>query len=396
MSPEQAQLTSLDIDTRSDIYSLGVLLYELLTSRLPFDPKQLLAAGLEELRRTIREQQPPRPSVRLSTLGDGDLTTAAKRRSTDVTRLIHDIRGDLDWVVTKCLEKDRNRRYETANGLAADLQRHLKNEPIVARPPSRLYTFRRLVRRNAGAFAATAAVLVALLTGLGFATWAFVRERAARTQAATEAVKSERVAKFLKDMIWDMKPSVAMGRDTTLMREFADRTYEQLNQDLTAQPDVQVELRASLGKLFHVLGDYRKAEAIHRDNLPRMKRLLGDERGRVIELMRDFACVLEHRGKHKESEAMAREALALVRKRHGEEHTDVAHALSLVAGALAGQRKYAEAVEWQRQSQAIYLKLRGPEDPDYAIGLANLALAHQAGKHGRSRVALSRVGGDSP
>jgi serine/threonine protein kinase len=373
MSPEQTLLTSLDIDTRSDIYSLGVLLYELLTGRLPFDPKELFAKGLDEIRRTIREQEPPRPSVRLSTLGAGDLTTAAKRRSTDVTRLIHDIRGDLDWVVTKCLEKDRNRRYETANGLAADIQRHLKNEPIVARPPSRLYSFRRLVRRNKVAFTAAAAVLVALLAGLGFSTWALVRERAARQQAALEAAKSKQVAKFLKDMIWDMKPSVAMGRDTTLMREFADRTYEQLSQDLTTQPDVQAELRASLGKLFHVLEDHRKAEAIHRDNLPRMKSLLGDEHERVADLMRDFACVLEHRGKHKESEALARETLALARKRRGEEHTDTAHSLGLIAVALAGQKKYAEAVAWQRQSQAIYLKLRGAEDRDYSLGLANLA-----------------------
>jgi serine/threonine protein kinase len=134
MSPEQAEMTGLDIDTRSDIYSLGVLLYELLTSRTPFDSKELLAAGLDAMRRLIREQEPPKPSTRLSTMLDGDLTTVAKRRHALPPKLIHLIRGDLDWIVMKALEKDRTRRYETASGFAGDIQHFLTNEPVVARP----------------------------------------------------------------------------------------------------------------------------------------------------------------------------------------------------------------------------------------------------------------------
>ncbi len=183
MSPEQAEMSGLDIDTRSDIYSLGVLLYELLTARTPFDAKELLKSGLDEMRKIIRESEPPRPSTKLSTMLDGELTTTAKHRASEPPRLIHLVRGDLDWIVMKCLEKDRTRRYDTANGLAADLKRHLDNEPVVARPPSTAYRFQKLVRRNKLAFAAAGAVGVALLLGIVVSTWQAVRaSRAQREQ----------------------------------------------------------------------------------------------------------------------------------------------------------------------------------------------------------------------
>src|SRR5260370_3525799 len=148
MSPEQAVLTSVDVDTRTDIYSLGVLLYELLTGSTPFDTKELLKVGLDEIRRVIREQEPVRPSTRLSKLTDADLTTVAQRRHSEAPKLIRAVRGDLDWIAMKALEKDRTRRYATANGMAADLKRYLNNEPVVARPPSSAYRFQKGIRRN--------------------------------------------------------------------------------------------------------------------------------------------------------------------------------------------------------------------------------------------------------
>src|SRR5262249_53340771 len=163
MSPEQARLSGLDIDTRTDIYALGVLLYELLTGKTPLDQKELLAAGLDEMRRTIREKEPIRPSTRLSTMLEGELTTTARHRRTEVPRLMHQVRGALDWIVMKALEKDRARRYETANGLANDVQRYLADEPVVARPPSKLYRFQKLARRNRLAFGAAGAVAAALI-----------------------------------------------------------------------------------------------------------------------------------------------------------------------------------------------------------------------------------------
>ncbi len=177
MSPEQAEMSRLDVDTRSDIYSLGVLLYELLTGRTPFDARALLESGLDQLRHTIREKEPLRPSTCLSTMLQGDLNKVAKHRHAEAPRLISLLRGDLDWVVMKCLEKDRTRRYETASALALDIQRYLRNEPVFARPPSRVYLLRKLVRRNRVAFAAGSAVAAALVIGLGVSTYLFVRER---------------------------------------------------------------------------------------------------------------------------------------------------------------------------------------------------------------------------
>ncbi len=186
MSPEQAEMTSLDIDTRSDIYALGVLLYELLTGHTPFDSRTLLSAGLDEMRRIIREQEPLRPSTRLSTFEAAERTTIARRRQSELPRLIHQIRGDLDWIVMKCLDKDRSRRYRTALELAADLQRHRVHRPVSAAAPTLRVRATKFLRRNRIA----AAFIIVLAAGTVISTWQAVRANRARAlaeQRATEA-----------------------------------------------------------------------------------------------------------------------------------------------------------------------------------------------------------------
>ncbi|MCI0540831.1 MAG: tetratricopeptide repeat protein [Verrucomicrobiales bacterium] len=418
MSPEQATLTSLDIDTRSDIYALGVLLYELLTGKTPFDAKELLAIGLDEMRRTIREKEPDQPSTRLSTLPGNELNTTAQRRGIDAPKLVGELRGDLDWIVMKALEKDRVRRYQTASGLARDIERHLRNEPVVACPPSNLYRFQKLVRRNKVAFAAAAAVVTALVIGLGVATWMFVKERAAvreqirlRQQAQAEAAKSQQVALYFRQMLAGVQPAVTPGRETTILQEILDKTAERIAKGLTNQPAVEAEIRNTLAIAYRELGQYEKSEQMHHEALALRKELFGDAHPDVARALRDAgflvykesllaeaysrlseapvlqrrsyaetatslenpAAVLLDQGKFIEAEAILRNVLATRRRILGSDDLSVAYLLDDLAVALAEQGKVREAEPMLRELLTVSRNLLPAEHPMIVRSLGNLA-----------------------
>ena len=252
MSPEQAEMSGLDIDTRSDIYSLGVLLYELLAGSTPFDSKELMASGIDAMRKTIREKEPQRPSTRLATLGADQLTTTAKFRSADTSKLLHQLQGDLDWIVMKCLEKDRQRRYDTANDLAADLKRHLDNEPVLARPPSAAYKFQKAFRRNKLVFAAGTAVVIALVAGLCLAAlgWRQTRVERDNAQAALRFIQ--------EDVLSQASPGSQPDRGLTV-RDLLDGIGGRLDRATGLPPLVEAPIRQTLGSVYTELGDYAKA-----------------------------------------------------------------------------------------------------------------------------------------
>jgi serine/threonine protein kinase/Tfp pilus assembly protein PilF len=387
VSPEQAEMSGLDIDTRSDIYSLGVLLYELLMGRTPFDTSELLRAGIDEMRRRIREQEPPRPSHRLRTLNDTDRTTVARRRGTDAPRLTLQLRGDLDWIVMRCLEKDRARRYETANGLATDIQRHLRNEPVTARPPSTAYLLQKLFRRHRLAFVASAAITAALVAGFAASTSLYLRERAtlerareaeakalvekARAEVATanearlraeaeaekrraqiEAERGARLATLMSTTMKDMGLLISLGNDRLNFRSVLDQAAN-LKKELADQPELEAGVDETLGGAYFQMGDYKRAEDLFLDALKLRRRIQGDDAPEVAESLKYLGLVYIGQARWLDAEARHREALEVQQRARIPQPAEIARTLSTLGWVLAQQAKFPEAGHFLQRALAM-------------------------------------------
>jgi len=398
MSPEQAEMSSLDIDTRSDIYSLGVLLYELLTGRTPFETKELMAAGLDEMRRQIREVEPPRPSARLSTLEKATLSTTAERRHTDAPKLISLISGDLDWIVMRCLDKDRTRRYETATSLAQDLQRHLDHVPVVARPVSAAYRFRKLARRNRLAFAGAAAVAVALVLGIVGSTWQAIRANRAERTAASEAAIAKAVNDFLVTDLLRQADSRAQAdakaapNPNLKVREALDRAGEKVGTRFEAQPLTEAAVRDAIGSAYTGVGDYAKAALHHERARQLRKRTLGAEHPNTLASMNNLADAYVAQGKYAEAVALHVQTLEIRRRVLGAEHRDTLTSMHNLAWAHNIQGKYTEAGALYTQELEISKRVFGAEHSGTLSVMTGLAILYNnQGKYAEFEALITQV-----
>ena len=455
MSPEQAG-SGLDIDTRTDVYSLGILLYELLTGATPLDSVRLRSAPYEELQRLIRDVEPPRPSTRVNLLRDasigllasssgghktpdssevrlrtpslqqaasshaegqalspvgGDQTDAdqiSRLRQTDPAKLVRTLRGDLDWIVMKAIEKDRTRRYASVSEFAADLVRYLHNEPVTAGPPGARYRMRKFVRRHAKILAVVAMVAVAVIVGaIGTATAMFRAQRAERLATArlgeveaarddaeqaalkesaqrekaeeseraalAEAEKRDQISAFLEDMLRGVGPGVARGRDTALLQEILEQTEQRIERELKDQPDVEGEIRSVIAEVYRDLGMLAQSEDNQRLALAALRRARGETHRDVATALCSLGVLRTDRGDLEDAEKYLNESLAMRRSLFGEENGEVAVTLRYLGELQRLRGSLGPAEERLRDCVKMMRAYRSDEPHHVAGALSGLA-----------------------
>ena len=379
MSPEQAEMTGIDIDTRTDVFSLGVLLYELLVGTKPFDDKALRQTSFDEMRRRIREDEPPKPSTRVSHLGEAS-ATAARNRHIDKRLLQRELHGDLDWITMKALEKDRTRRYISASELAADIKRHLKHEPVLASPPSTSYRARKFIRRHRIAVIAGAAVILALIGGIIATSIMALIASEQRELARNEAARAKAINSYLETMLrapnpFTDEPVVEVARETKVV-DILDKASEAIDTAFPSQPQVEADLRTILGQTYEGLGLYDQAEPHLKSALEIRSKQLGTEHKDTLHAMDNLASLYQALGRYEETQTLLDQTLQVGRRVFGEEHPDTLNSMKAQATLYQLQGEYDKAKSLLLETLEIQQQVLGNEHPDTLDSMYNLASIH--------------------
>jgi len=378
MSPEQAGTSSFGVDTRTDIYSLGVLLYELLVGTLPFDSDTLRNAAALEMLRIIREEEPPKPATRISSLGR-DADEIARRRLTDSRSLARKLKGELEWITMRTLEKDPSRRYSSASELASDIRRYLDEEPVLAGPPSATYRLGKFVRRHRLAVAGAAIVVMALAIGAAGLGVGLLRALESERHASAEAERANReaetadeVATFLSELFLASDPGSTRGEKVTL-REVLDRAAERIDAELGDQPEVQSRLVHVIGGVYRGLGLYDQARPFHDQALRMRRELYGSDDPRTLAALNAMAGLEYFQGDYDEAERLLRETAEIRRRTLGDEHPQTLAAMSNLAAVLVSQHEYEDAIDLNVEILEVRRRVLGDRDKDTIISMVNLA-----------------------
>jgi non-specific serine/threonine protein kinase/serine/threonine-protein kinase len=367
MSPEQADLTGKNIDTRTDVYALGVLLYELLTGVLPFDPRDLREAGFEEIIRKIREDDPPRPSARVSAV-DKLSTLSARNRGAEPGTLTRQIRGDLDWITMKALEKDRARRYGSVSDLATEIGRYLRDEPVLAGPPSGIYRARKFIKRH------RVAVTVVTLVAVMLVAFSIVTTIQAR-RIAREAATAEQVSEFLVELFEVSDPSESRG-NTITAREILDQGAEKIETELTDQPAVQARLMRTMAEVYFSVGLFEPAGPFLERATERFSTIFGQRHPETLRTRSMLGSFYRIRGRLEEAEEVLATVLAAQRERLGRHHPDSLETMRRLAWLRHDQSRYEVLEEMHVEILEARRRILGEGHEDTITSMRDLADAY--------------------